>query len=422
MAETESVLLSRFARTGDAEAFAEITRRHAGLVYGAALRVLADVDRAADVAQETFLQLTKDAHSVTGSLPGWLHRVATHKAIDQMRRDASRRRREAEYTADKPREVTDWKDLSRYVDEELNRLDNETREMLVAHFLQGQTTRQVALARGVSQATVSRRIDAGVTQLRAVLRKRGLLVTAGILSTLLGRHAAQAAPTPLMIELGKMALVGGHAAVGTGGASFIETSAGGLLAGVKANIVAVAAVAAVAVIGAGSVVTYRHATRPRTSESTIVTRSPASKTRSRATVAKSVSSPQPAAVTTTGSSDAAKRWTELISSVGNRTGGQGGQPTQQPGSQQATGVPPAGSAVAASQGGMGGMIGGAMMMGAVSPSREDQRPDPVGLSVGIFVSTSNGEVVQAGIIVEEPTGSIAPSEPNDSNDTGPDGK
>ena len=194
MVETEAVLLNRFTRTGDAEAFAEIIRRHAGLVYGAALRILADVDRASDVAQETFLQLTKDAHNVTGSLPGWLHRVATHKAIDQMRRDASRRRREAEYMADKPHEVTDWKDLSRHVDEELNRLDSETRDMLVAHFLQGQTTRQIALSRGVSQATVSRRVDAGVTQLRATLRKRGILVAAGVSKHVAGQERGPGGP------------------------------------------------------------------------------------------------------------------------------------------------------------------------------------------------------------------------------------
>ncbi len=90
MAETEAILLRRFACSGDAEAFAEIIRRYAGLVYSAALRVLTDVDRASDVAQDTFLQLAKDAGNVTGSLPGWLHRVATHKAIDQVRREAAR--------------------------------------------------------------------------------------------------------------------------------------------------------------------------------------------------------------------------------------------------------------------------------------------------------------------------------------------
>lgn len=403
MAETEAVLLNRFARTGDAEAFAEIIRRHAGLVYGAALRILADVDRASDVAQETFLQLTKDAGSVTGSLPGWLHRVATHKAIDEMRRDASRKRREAEYVAEKPHEVTDWKDLSRYVDEELIRLDRETRHVLVAHFLQGRTTRQIALVHGVSQATVSRRVDAGVTQLRAALRKRGLLVAAGVLSTLLGKNAVQAAPPALMVELGKMAIVGGHAAAG---ASVVQTAAGGVLAGVKAKVVAVAAVA---VIGAGSVVTYQHATRPTPSQSTVVTRSPTTKRSTRAAVPLPVSSPQmPAAPAPTARpSDAARKWSELMG--GGRAGPQPGQP-QGPAPQQTTNVPPNQSAGTTPQTGSTGVLGGVATAGPSAPPEEPPKDGPPPGSGGVSYSYAGSAA---------PPETNAPGEPNDSNDTDP---
>jgi RNA polymerase sigma factor (sigma-70 family) len=412
MAETEAVLLSRFTRMGDAEAFAEIIRRHAGLVYGAALRILADVDRASDVAQETFLQLTKDAHHVTGSLPGWLHRVATHKAIDQMRRDTSRKRREAEYAADKPRDVTDWKDLSRYVDEELNKLDNETRDILVAHFLQGQTTRQIALLHGVSQATVSRRVDAGVTRLRATLRRRGILVAAGILSTLLGKNAVQAAPPALMQELGKMALVGGHAAAGAGGASAVQPIAGGMLAGMKAKVVAAAVVA---VIGAGSVVTYQQATRAPSSQSTVVTRSPTQKkVPSRVAVSTPVSSPAAAPVTTAGPSDAAKKWAELMGTGAGRAGGQGGQP-QTPTPQQAAAAPPVADAATTPEGGFGGMAGAFAV--AQSTPQQDQPPEDqppaVGTTTYFYMSSSGVGIAQ----VENP-----PDEPNDSNDKSTDPK
>lgn len=264
MAETEAVLLRRFARTGDAEAFAEIIRRHAGLVYGAALRVLADMDRAADVAQETFLQLTKDARGVTGSLPGWLHRVATHKAIDQMRRETSRRHREARYAADRSHEIAQWREISSYVDQGLNELDAELRDILIAHFLEGRTTRHIAAARGISQATVSRRIEAGVANLRGVLRRRGIIVGAGALSLLLGENAAKAAPATLMAELGKIALVGGHAATlssaaGAAGSSGLGVLLGGAVATVKANAVVIASVA---VVGAGALVAYRHIANP----------------------------------------------------------------------------------------------------------------------------------------------------------------
>jgi len=266
--EAELVLLRRFTRTGDAEAFREIVRRHAGLVYGAALRILQDVDRASDVAQETFLQLTKDAATVTGSLPGWLHRVATHKAIAAWRKDVTRKQRESQYAASRPREVAEWKDLSASIDEGLNALDTEMREILVAHFLEGQTTRQIAGAMGISQATVSRRIDSGVTTLRRILQTRGLLVAAGALGTLLTENAVQAAPQALLGELGKMALAGAPAAAAsTGGSWLAQTVGGAALAGVRAKAVAIAAVGAIAV---GSVVAYHEVTKP--SSNTGITR------------------------------------------------------------------------------------------------------------------------------------------------------
>lgn len=265
MVQTEAVLLKRFAGNGDAEAFAEIIRRHAGLVYGAALRILADVDRASDVAQETFLQLTKDAGSVTGSLPGWLHRVATHKAIDAMRRDASRRHREREYMAgEQPRaESAEWKDISPHVDMGLRELDPELREVLILHFLEGRTTREIAALQGASQATISRRIGSGVEQLRLKLRRRGILVTVAALSLLLGDNGVQAAPLPLLTELGKMALAGGAAtATATTAAWLASTSLGSLVTGVWVFLKAQAAlVTAVAAIGVGLLVSYQQVAR-----------------------------------------------------------------------------------------------------------------------------------------------------------------
>lgn len=273
MSESESILLRRFAATGDPEAFSEIVRRHAGLVYGACLRVLADKDRAADAVQETFLQLLRNAETISDSVPSWLHRVATRKAIDAVRRDSSRRSREARYAAQAPREVTKWQDLSRYVDEGLDALDEQTRGILIQRFFEGMTTSDIAAGSDFSQPTVSRRIDAGVAQLRSKLRNRGIMVSAAALVGLLGENAAQAAPAAVLQELGKIALVGSEAAAATtvGSAAASATGAGaaasgtgakvaaGVLAGVKAKVITAAAVTAV---GIGSVVTYNHVTEP----------------------------------------------------------------------------------------------------------------------------------------------------------------
>ena len=265
MSESENILLRRFAASGDAEAFAEIVRRHAGLVYAACLRVLADKDRAADAVQETFLQLLRNAETITGSVPMWLHRVATRKAIDVIRRDSSRRQREVTYAADKPRRANAWQDISRHVDEELDELDEQTRSILIQRFFEGLTTKDIAFRETISQPTVSRRIESGVRRLRDSLRKKGILISTAALFGLLGENVIQAAPAVVLKELGKIALVGSQAAAAAGaGAAATASSAGaqaaaGVLTGIKIKVVTAVAVA---VVGVGSVVTYNEVTRP----------------------------------------------------------------------------------------------------------------------------------------------------------------
>jgi len=257
MADSESVLLQRFVRGGDSGAFSEIVRRHAGLVYGTCLRVLADADQAADATQETFFQLVKKADEVTESIPGWLHRVAVAKAVDLIRSDARRRRREWEYADAKSAPDATWREICPYVDETLSLLDDRTREVLVRHFLEGRSMTALAEELGVSRPTISRRVESGLTKLRAGLHQRGVVITAAGLSGLLAEHAAQSAPLSLLCDIGKVSLVGANAVVGAGSGAAASGSAvvvTGVLAAAKTKLVVATAAL---VIGVG-LVTYTH--------------------------------------------------------------------------------------------------------------------------------------------------------------------
>jgi len=262
MAESENILLQRFVKGGDATAFSEIVRRHAGLVYGACVRVLGDADRAADATQETFFQFLRDAGRITGSLPNWLHRVAMGKAVDVVRKDSSRQRREAEYADLKQRQVGEWKELSPYVDQALDALDDEEREMLIRYFFEGRSMAEIAAAKGISHPTVSRRIEKGIGELHAQLRRRGLIVAGAALTSLLGQNAAQAAPASVLQELAKMALAGGKGtAAATAGAAATGSAAAviGLAAAAKTKLIAAAAVI---VLGLGGTLAYKYVNRP----------------------------------------------------------------------------------------------------------------------------------------------------------------
>jgi len=265
MTEHETILLERFSTRADADAFAELVRRYAQMVYSASWRILRHESDAADVTQQTFFELTRRAGQISGSLASWLHQVATRKSIDLIRRSAHRRQREQAYVRTRSgAEGRTWQDLSGHVDEALDELDAPLKRVLLDYFLAGKTGMQIAQEQGVSQATVSRGVHQGLKQLRSILRRRGLLLTSAALSTMLLENTAQAVPRTLLMELGKMAMVGttGKAA-GLGVAALAVTKVGAFKA----------ALTAVAVTGVISVAVYVHNSPssqtppvPRTSE------------------------------------------------------------------------------------------------------------------------------------------------------------
>jgi RNA polymerase sigma factor (sigma-70 family) len=211
--EPDLALLQRYAGTRDEDAFAQIVRRYAGLVFSAAYRVLGDRARAEEVAQETFLRLMRKPQAVTRSLVGWLHNTVTQLAIDEIRSSSARKQRELNYVLEKSVEPTAWKELSPYIDEALAELPDKQRELLVEHFLNARSQQELAAARRTSASTISRRMQDAIIALRQRLRAKGVIVPLALLAVLLGQSVTEAAPAALVAELGKMAMVsGGQAA------------------------------------------------------------------------------------------------------------------------------------------------------------------------------------------------------------------
>src|SRR5688572_26050249 len=217
--ETDMSLLHRFADKGDEDAFSEIVRRYAGVVFCACHRVLRDRGWAEDVAQETFFRLVKCPDRVSQSLGGWLHRAATRLAVDTLRSEQARHRRESTYEIPAKDEDdlgsgpgSQWEEISPAIDEALDELDDDARALLVRHFLQGTPQADLAAEAGVSAATMSRRVKHAINELREALSGKGVNVAPSVLLMLCARNACEAAPQALMTELGKMAMVSGAAA------------------------------------------------------------------------------------------------------------------------------------------------------------------------------------------------------------------
>ena len=76
------------ARRRDPAAFEALVRRHQSPLYNFCLRMLGRADDAADVAQETFVQLFTHLGQLDEREPiaPWLFRVARNRCIDVIRR------------------------------------------------------------------------------------------------------------------------------------------------------------------------------------------------------------------------------------------------------------------------------------------------------------------------------------------------
>ncbi len=209
MHEDDTILIERFTRSGDTEAYAAIVNRHAGLVYSVCRRILRDQALAEDVSQETFLQLLHKPESVNGSIAAWLHTTATWKAIDAIRKNAAQRKRERQYHPEVSVETSRWEEISPYIDQALAEMPEEARVLLIRHFLESQSQADLAEELRSSQPTVSRKIDSALELLRKGLRKRGLLVGSAFLVGFISENMAEAAPAAMVEELGKMTLLAG---------------------------------------------------------------------------------------------------------------------------------------------------------------------------------------------------------------------
>src|SRR6516165_2240899 len=89
----DAELLGRFVATRDETAFAELVRRHGGMVFGVCRRVLNDGDAAEDAFQATFLVLAQKAEALGRGtvLAAWLFGVAFRTALKARTAEARRR-------------------------------------------------------------------------------------------------------------------------------------------------------------------------------------------------------------------------------------------------------------------------------------------------------------------------------------------
>jgi RNA polymerase sigma factor (sigma-70 family) len=217
---TDGQLLEGYIRRRDEAAFAAIVRRHGPMVWGVCCRVLRNHHDAEDAFQASFLVLVRRAVSIASRelLANWLYGVAHRTALKAKATVAKRKGRERQVTEMPEPAVTlqdPWRDLQPLLDEELSRLPDKYRGVIVLCDLEGKTRKEAARHLGLPEGTVASRLARARSMLAKRFTKRGLALSGGALAAVLAQQAVSAGvPVSVVDSTIKAAslLVAGNAA------------------------------------------------------------------------------------------------------------------------------------------------------------------------------------------------------------------
>jgi RNA polymerase sigma factor (sigma-70 family) len=262
---TDGQLLSRFIELRDEDAFAALIKRHGPMVWGVCRRLLASHHDAEDAFQATFLVLVRKAVTVhpRERVANWLYGVAymtAHRGKVAAAKAGRRERQVAKMPEPAAAEPSRWDDLRPVLDQELSRLPDAYREVVVLADLEGKTRKQVARLLDLPEGTVASRLARARTMLAKRLARHTSAWPLGTLAAVLAEGVASAGvPLSLVsrtIKAVTLVTAGQAAAAGAISLKVAALAEGVLRAMLFTKLKIIAAVVMICVAFTGGAVIY----------------------------------------------------------------------------------------------------------------------------------------------------------------------
>jgi len=208
--DSDAALLARYQSAPTGETFRLLATRHLPLIWSTARRLVnGDAALAEDISQIVLTDFARKAPQLpSGTIAaGWLHRHTCFTAGKMVRTEIRRRAREqhaaeihgdpdqnSAMTASAAAASSDpaWPEAAPFLDGALDQLSKSDRQALLLRFYQQQDHRSIGAALGFSEEAARKRITRALEKLRRLFRRRGIVLTAALLSQFLTDHATAA--------------------------------------------------------------------------------------------------------------------------------------------------------------------------------------------------------------------------------------
>lgn len=165
--------LIRRAREGDDRAVRALYQRYSPRVYAVVRRIAGDDDLAKDYAQEAWIRAIRALPSFRGDarFSTWLHRIAVNAALQAVRKEKTRKKREAplpEVVAVPPGMGDTL--MARKLEVAMANLPDGMRKVLILHDVEGYTHEEIGKALGVTSGTSKSQLFKARAKMRLMLK------------------------------------------------------------------------------------------------------------------------------------------------------------------------------------------------------------------------------------------------------------
>lgn len=196
-------LLQEYATQNSEQAFETLVSRHVNMVYPVAFRHLGNTHHAEEVTQAVFVILAKKSGNLRKGtiLSGWLYQTARLTARNFLRGEIRRQQREQEAYMQSLTNGTEsdvWPQIAPLLDDAMAQLGKKDRDAIALRFFEGKNLRDVGVNLGITEDAAKMRVSRAVERLRGFFSKRGVALSAAMISGAMAASSVQAAPVGLV--------------------------------------------------------------------------------------------------------------------------------------------------------------------------------------------------------------------------------